>query len=182
MYVTNWCWEGAPPGWGPTEQAIVGLVSLRHHKRCPAPLLVQGHPVERIYQLLLAADQPTELLQLPASATVRLVSRTYRTRPDHEFHIRRNGFQFALFYSRYFLFLRAGQLKNRGSIPSSRKGYSILHSVQTASGAHPASYPMGNGPLFLGVQRPGREAKHSPPSSAEVKKAQCYTSTSWRDA
>jgi len=33
------------------------------------------------------------------------------------------------------------------------------------------------GALFLGVKRPGREADHSPPSSAEVKNAWSYTST-----
>jgi hypothetical protein len=33
----------------------------------------------------------------------------------------------------------------------------------------PISYPMGTGALFLGVKRPGREADHSPPSSAEFK-------------
>jgi hypothetical protein len=44
-----------------------------------------------------------------------------------------------------------------------RKGQEIcLYSVQTGSGAHPASYPWG-------VKRPGRDADHSPPSSAEVK-------------
>jgi hypothetical protein len=37
--------------------------------------------------------------------------------------------------------------------------------VQTGSGAHPASYAMGTG----GKARPGRDADHSPPSSAEVK-------------
>jgi hypothetical protein len=37
--------------------------------------------------------------------------------------------------------------------------------VQTGSEAHPASYPMGTG----GKARPGRDADHSPPSSAEVK-------------
>jgi hypothetical protein len=37
--------------------------------------------------------------------------------------------------------------------------------VQSGSGAHPASYPMGTG----GKARPGRDADHSPPSSAEVK-------------
>jgi hypothetical protein len=31
--------------------------------------------------------------------------------------------------------------------------------------------------LSLGVKRPGREADHSPPSSAEVKNAWNYTST-----
>jgi hypothetical protein len=42
--------------------------------------------------------------------------------------------------------------------------------VQTGSGAHPASYPMGTGGSFPGGKgRPGREADHSPPSSAEVK-------------
>jgi hypothetical protein len=33
------------------------------------------------------------------------------------------------------------------------------------------------GALSLGVKRPGREADHSPPSSAEVKNACSYTST-----
>jgi hypothetical protein len=36
------------------------------------------------------------------------------------------------------------------------------HRVQTGSGAHPASYPVGTGDFFLGVKRPGREADHSP--------------------
>jgi hypothetical protein len=43
------------------------------------------------------------------------------------------------------------------------------------------------GALSLGLKRPGREADHSPPSSAEVKNAWSYTSTppntpSWRGA
>jgi hypothetical protein len=37
-------------------------------------------------------------------------------------------------------------------------------SVQTGSGAHPASYPFPGGKA-----RPGRDADHSPPSSCEVK-------------
>jgi hypothetical protein len=43
------------------------------------------------------------------------------------------------------------------------------HLVQTGSEAHPASYPMGDGGPFPGVNLPGREADHSPPSSAGVK-------------
>jgi hypothetical protein len=40
--------------------------------------------------------------------------------------------------------------------------------VQTGPG--PASYPMGTGGSFPGGKaRPGRDADHSPPSSAEVK-------------
>jgi hypothetical protein len=35
---------------------------------------------------------------------------------------------------------------------------------------NPTSYPMGTGGSFPGVKRPGREADHSPPASAEVKK------------
>jgi hypothetical protein len=42
--------------------------------------------------------------------------------------------------------------------------FSSIPCVQTGSGAHPASYPMGTG----GKARPGRDADHSPPSSAEV--------------
>jgi hypothetical protein len=40
--------------------------------------------------------------------------------------------------------------------------FSLLHIVQTSSGAHPASYPTGTGGPFPGVKRPGREADHSP--------------------
>jgi hypothetical protein len=48
--------------------------------------------------------------------------------------------------------------------------FSLHHHVQNGSGAHPASYPMGTRGFFPGeVKRPGREADHSPPSSAEVK-------------
>jgi hypothetical protein len=36
---------------------------------------------------------------------------------------------------------------------------------------------MDTGALSLGVKQPGREADHSPPSSAEVKNAGSYTST-----
>jgi hypothetical protein len=43
--------------------------------------------------------------------------------------------------------------------------------VQTGSGAHAASYPMGTGgPFPRGKGRMWRDADHSPPSSAEVMK------------
>jgi hypothetical protein len=51
----------------------------------------------------------------------------------------------------------------------------ILHSVQTGSGAHPGSYPMGTGSLFPGVKRLKRETHHLPPSSAEVKNGGAIT-------
>jgi hypothetical protein len=49
------------------------------------------------------------------------------------------------------------------------RNFPLHHRVQNGSGAHPASYPIGTRGSFLGVKRPGREADHSPPSSAEVK-------------
>jgi hypothetical protein len=50
--------------------------------------------------------------------------------------------------------------------------FSLFHSVQTYSGAQPASYPMdteGGGGSFPVVKRTVREADHSPPSSAQFK-------------
>jgi hypothetical protein len=62
-------------------------------------------------------------------------------------------------------------LDGRGSIPDRGRGFSPNLCVQTGSGTHPASCTMGTGGSFSGVKaRPGRDADHSPPSSAEVKK------------
>jgi hypothetical protein len=53
--------------------------------------------------------------------------------------------------------------------PAGAKDFPSILSVQTGSGAHPASYTMGTGGPFPGGKaRPGRDADHSPPSSAEV--------------
>jgi hypothetical protein len=43
------------------------------------------------------------------------------------------------------------------------------HSIQTATGTHPASYPMRTSGSFPGVKRPGRETDDWSPTSAEVK-------------
>jgi hypothetical protein len=59
---------------------------------------------------------------------------------------------------------------------SSIQEFLFLYVVQTGSGAHPASYPMGTGAVSPGVKRPGREADHSPLISAEVKEIWIYTS------
>jgi hypothetical protein len=55
--------------------------------------------------------------------------------------------------------------------------FSLLHVVQTGSGAHQTSYRMSTGGSSSGVKRPGREDDHSPPTSAEVKETWVYTST-----
>jgi hypothetical protein len=44
--------------------------------------------------------------------------------------------------------------------PAGAKDFSSSPCVQTGSGAHPASYPMG---AERGKARPGRDADHSPP-------------------
>jgi hypothetical protein len=49
------------------------------------------------------------------------------------------------------------------------KDFSSGFCVQTGSEAHPASCKMGTGgPFPGGKERPGRDADHSPPSSAEI--------------
>jgi hypothetical protein len=64
------------------------------------------------------------------------------------------------------------ELDDRGSVvwfPAGAGNFFLHHRVQNGSGAHLASYPMGNRVFPLGVKRPGCEADHSPLSSAEVK-------------
>jgi hypothetical protein len=81
--------------------------------------------------------------------------------------------------------LRARRPGNRGLIPVKGRDFSLRHSVQTDSGAHPTSYPKdtgggggGGGGLMPGIKRQGREeAWYSPPSSAEVMNGWSYTST-----
>jgi hypothetical protein len=72
-----------------------------------------------------------------------------------------------------------GELDDRGSrfrFPAGTGNVSLHHRDQNSSGARPTSYPMGTRGSFPGVKRSGREADHSPPSSAEVKNAWSYTS------
>jgi hypothetical protein len=53
--------------------------------------------------------------------------------------------------------------------PAGAKDFSYSLCVQSGSGAQPASCTMVPGVLSLGVKaRPGRDADHSRPSSAEV--------------
>jgi hypothetical protein len=53
--------------------------------------------------------------------------------------------------------------------PAGAEDFSCSLCVQTGSGAHPASCTMGTGGPFPGDKAlPGRDADHSPLSSAEV--------------
>jgi hypothetical protein len=55
------------------------------------------------------------------------------------------------------------------SLKNFLRRFSLLHVVQMGSGTHPASYQTGTAGDCPGVKRPGREADHSPQSSAGVK-------------
>jgi hypothetical protein len=60
-------------------------------------------------------------------------------------------------------------LDDRGSIPTEADDFCSSLCIQTGSGAHTSSCTVGTGGPFLGGKsRPGRDANHSPPSSAEV--------------
>jgi hypothetical protein len=55
----------------------------------------------------------------------------------------------------------------RVRLPAGAGNFSLNHRVQNGSGFHPTSYSVGTRDFFPGVKRPGPEADHSPPSSAE---------------
>jgi hypothetical protein len=62
------------------------------------------------------------------------------------------------------------RLGDRDSIPGRGRRFFLWPFVQTSSGVHPASSPVGTGgPFPRDKARPGRDAHHSPPSSAELK-------------
>jgi hypothetical protein len=53
--------------------------------------------------------------------------------------------------------------------PTEAEGFSSSLCAQIGSGSHPATHPTGTGGPFPGVKaQTGRDADHSPPSSAEV--------------
>jgi hypothetical protein len=56
----------------------------------------------------------------------------------------------------------------------SRWGARFSAPVQTGPGAHPVSCTMGTGSFSGGKVRPGRDADHSPPSSAEFVEEYSY--------
>jgi hypothetical protein len=74
---------------------------------------------------------------------------------------------------RYRAGLRAGWSGVR--VPVGAGNCCPHHRVQTGSGSPPIQWVPGA--LSLGVKRAGREADHSPPSSAEVKNAWSHIST-----
>jgi hypothetical protein len=64
-----------------------------------------------------------------------------------------------------------------GLRPCKVRIFALLYIVHTGTGAHPASYPVDTGGLSPWGRVARREADHSPPKSATVKKTQSPTST-----
>jgi hypothetical protein len=64
-----------------------------------------------------------------------------------------------------------------GFDPQHRKRIFHLACVQTCSGAHPASCPMGTGgPFPRAKPRPGRDADNAPPLVTRSRMSRSYTS------
>jgi hypothetical protein len=76
------------------------------------------------------------------------------------------------YYDLHLPGLRAGRPRGRSSSPGRVKNSHFSTSSRPALGS--TQPPIQRLP---GVKRPGREADHSPPTSAEVKKMRIYTST-----
>jgi hypothetical protein len=70
------------------------------------------------------------------------------------------------------------RVDNRGAIPGTGL-FPLASCAQTIIGAHQASYPIcivGGGSFLWGKARLGRNVDHSPPSRAEVKNEELYSS------
>jgi hypothetical protein len=59
-------------------------------------------------------------------------------------------------------------LDGRDSIPAISNRASLVHNAETDAGSGTVCYAMGTEVVFPGSKRRGREADHSPPSSAEA--------------
>jgi hypothetical protein len=73
--------------------------------------------------------------------------------------------------------LRAGQTRGCSSSPGGGKNFCLSMLSRPALGPTQSPTQWVLGAFSPGVKRPGREADHSPPFSAEVKKSWVYTST-----
>jgi hypothetical protein len=121
-----------------------------------------------------------ELLDTPSYYNFRITQPAeYRTQASPEVDCPQEKHEACTFHVSEFTLL-GYVLDDRGSrvrFPARAGNFSLHHRVQTGSGTHPASYPMGTRGLYLGVKWPGREADHSSPPNAGVKNACSYTST-----
>jgi hypothetical protein len=73
--------------------------------------------------------------------------------------------------------LRTGRPSGRSSSPGGGKNFLFSTSSRPVLGLTQPPIQWVLGALSPGVKRPGREADHSPPINAEIKKMWIYTST-----
>jgi len=92
-------------------------------------------------------------------------------------HINSHRYLCCVLYFILFIALRPRVGRSGVRIPARKRDFSLLQNAQTGCRAHPASCPMRNGVLSLGIKRQGREFNHSPPSGAEVKEWRCTASS-----
>jgi hypothetical protein len=81
-------------------------------------------------------------------------------------------------HTRYSDWLRAGRPRGRSSSPGRVKNFLFSKLSRPALGSTQPPIQCAPGVLSHGVKQPDREADHSPPASADVKKMWIYTSTS----
>jgi hypothetical protein len=74
--------------------------------------------------------------------------------------------------------LRAGRQRGRSSSPGRVKNFLFSTSSRPVPGSTQPPIQWVPGALSPGVKRPGREADHSPPTTAEVKNTWIHISTS----
>jgi hypothetical protein len=74
-------------------------------------------------------------------------------------------------------YIQARRQKSRSSSPGSVKNFHFSVSSRPAFGSTQLPFKWVQWALFTRVKLQGREAEHSPPISAEVKKPWTYTST-----
>jgi hypothetical protein len=103
----------------------------------------------------------TDLIMVPANTRVRCVVVAPEALPLDAVLSQFNSVYFSLVFTVPSIEVRS---------PTGAENFSFSPCVQSGSGAHPACYPVGTGGSFPGGKaRPGHDADHSPPSSAEVK-------------
>jgi hypothetical protein len=127
---------------------------------------------------LLSSQEPATGTSHPAHCNAHVRIKAHGSRiceTVQEFWISNNIYRGAGIAQRYSAEQRAGWSGFR--VSGGAGNFSLQHRVQNGSGAHPAPYQMCTRGSLPGGKRPGRESAHSPPSSAEVKSAWCYTST-----
>jgi hypothetical protein len=86
-----------------------------------------------------------------------LYNQNIKLYPDFQTTPKRNGS-----WGSSFIIVSDYRLDDRGSIRGRHKGFFSSYCVQTRSGAHPVSCPMGTGGTFSGGKaRPERDSDHS---------------------